>query len=424
MILPLLAMLLLFGLGMPVAMAMLVAAILYAVWVNPLDLMIIAQKLQAGVDSFPLLAVPFFLLTGELMSRSGVTRRLIDLAMAFVGHLRGALAHVNIVTNMLMAGISGSATADAAATGGVLIPELIRRGYGRPFAAAITAAAATIGPIIPPSIMMVVYGSMANVSVGRLFLGGVVPGVLMGIYLMAATVVLARRRDYKVERQFSAGRLFEAFRKAFLALLVPLIVVGGIVAGVFTATEAGVIAVAAVLFLGIVVYRSLSARDIWESARMTLYVLGPVMLAVAAANVLGWMLAVEEAAAPLQTLLTSLSREPIVILLLIDAVLLVLGCFVEVLALLILLTPVLVPVISRVGIDPVHFGVVITLVLTIGTITPPVGLVMYVTSRIAGITLGEFSREIWPLLLALVAALVSITVFPQLVLWMPNRLMR
>jgi len=389
-----LAMLLLFGLGVPVAIAMLAAALVY-LWINPIDLIVIPQKLQAGADSFPLLAVPFFLYAGELMSRSGITRRLVDLALALVGHFRGALAQVNVVTNMLMAGVSGAATADAAATGSVLIPEMVRRGYSPGFSAAITGAAATIGPIIPPSITMVIYGSMANVSVGRLFVGGIIPGILMGLYLMVAAYLVALHRGYAPEAGFSWTNLGRVAFDAALPLLVPLVIVGGIVFGIFTPTEAGAIAVAIVLVLGIIVYRSLTFVELWAGTKQTLAVLGPVMFAVAAANVLGWMLAVEDAAGPLRGALLGISSNPIVILIVINAVLLVLGCFVEVLALLILMTPVLVPVILQLGIDPVHFGVVMVLTLTIGLVTPPVGLVAFVTSKIAGVTMLEFANPIY-----------------------------
>ena len=376
-----------------------------------------------GIDSFPLLAVPFFILAGALMNTGGTTQRLVRLANVLVGRFTGGLGHVNVVSNMIMAGMSGSAAADAAGTGSVLIPAMARAGYSRPFAAALTAAASTIGPIIPPSIPFVVFGVLASVSIGRLFLGGAIPGVLMGLYLMAAVYIIARRRGYARGAKPTGGEVWTAFRDALPALMLPAIIVWGIAGGVVTPTEASVLAVLYALFLGTVVYRELSWDStfaIFGEAAMTT---ATVMFIVAASALLAWVLTREQAGPQLVRLVTSVSTDPFVILLVLNVILLILGCFLETLSLMILLVPVLMPLIKTLGIDPVHFGVMFTLNLMIGLITPPVGMSMFITCRIAGIQVAEFAREIWPFVIALVAVLLVVTYFPSVVLFLPNLVM-
>jgi len=322
-----------------------------------------------------------------------------------------------------MAGMSGSAAADAAGTGSVLIPAMARAGYSRPFAAALTAAASTIGPIIPPSIPFVVFGVLASVSIGRLFLGGAIPGLLMGLYLMAAVYIIARRRGYARGAKPTGGEVWAAFRDALPALMLPAIIVWGIAGGVVTPTEASVLAVLYALFLGTVVYRELSWDStfaIFGEAAMTT---ATVMFIVAASALLAWVLTREQAGPQLVRLVTSVSTDPFIVLLVLNVILLILGCFLETLSLMILLVPVLMPLIKTLGIDPVHFGVMFTLNLMIGLITPPVGMSMFITCRIAGIQVAEFAREIWPFVIALVAVLLVVTYFPSVVLFLPNLVM-
>jgi C4-dicarboxylate transporter DctM subunit len=390
---------------------------------DEIPLEVIAQRFVTGVDSFPLLAVPFFILAGALMNTGGTTQRLVRLANVLVGRFTGGLGHVNVVSNMIMAGMSGSAAADAAGTGSVLIPAMARAGYSRPFAAALTAAASTIGPIIPPSIPFVVFGVLASVSIGRLFLGGAIPGLLMGLYLMAAVYIIARRRGYARGAKPTGGEVWTAFRDALPALMLPAIIVWGIAGGVVTPTEASVLAVLYALFLGTVVYRELSWDStfaIFGEAAMTT---ATVMFIVAASALLAWVLTREQAGPQLVRLVTSVSTDPFIVLLVLNVILLILGCFLETLSLMILLVPVLMPLIKTLGIDPVHFGVMFTLNLMIGLITPPVGMSMFITCRIAGIQVAEFAREIWPFVIALVGVLLVVTYFPSVVLFLPNLVM-
>lgn len=413
----------LLAIGAPVAVAMGLTGAIAVAMLDEIPLEVIAQRFVTGVDSFPLLAVPFFILAGALMNTGGTTQRLVRLANVLVGRFTGGLGHVNVVSNMIMAGMSGSAAADAAGTGSVLIPAMARAGYSRPFAAALTAAASTIGPIIPPSIPFVVFGVLASVSIGRLFLGGAIPGVLMGLYLMAAVYIIARRRGYARGAKPTGGEVWSAFRDALPALMLPAIIVWGIAGGVVTPTEASVLAVLYALFLGTVVYRELtwdSTYAIFGEAAMTT---ATVMFIVAASALLAWVLTREQAGPQLVRLVTSVSTDPFMVLLVLNVILLVLGCFLETLSLMILLVPVLMPLIKTLGIDPVHFGVMFTLNLMIGLITPPVGMSMFITCRIAGIQVAEFAREIWPFVIALVGVLLVVTYFPSVVLFLPNLVM-
>lgn len=413
----------LLAIGAPVAVAMGLTGAIAVAMLDEIPLEVIAQRFVTGVDSFPLLAVPFFILAGALMNTGGTTQRLVRLANVLVGRFTGGLGHVNVVSNMIMAGMSGSAAADAAGTGSVLIPAMARAGYSRPFSAALTAAASTIGPIIPPSIPFVVFGVLASVSIGRLFLGGAIPGVLMGLYLMAAVYIIARRRGYARGAKPTGGEVWAAFRDALPALMLPAIIVWGIAGGVVTPTEASVLAVLYALFLGTVVYRELtwdSTFAIFGEAAMTT---ATVMFIVAASALLAWVLTREQAGPQLVRLVTSVSTDPFMVLLVLNVILLILGCFLETLSLMILLVPVLMPLIKTLGIDPVHFGVMFTLNLMIGLITPPVGMSMFITCRIAGIQVAEFAREIWPFVIALVGVLLVVTYFPSVVLFLPNLVM-
>jgi C4-dicarboxylate transporter DctM subunit len=384
---------------------------------------VIAQRFVTGVDSFPLLAVPFFILAGALMNTGGTTQRLVAFANVLVGRFTGGLGHVNVVSNMIMAGMSGSAAADAAGTGSVLIPAMARAGYSRPFAAALTAAASTIGPIIPPSIPFVVFGVLASVSIGRLFLGGAIPGLLMGLYLMIAVYIIARRRGYARGEKPTRQQVWAAFKDALPALMLPVIIIWGIVGGVVTPTEAAVLAVLYALFLGVVVYRELTWKTIWAMFGEAAMTTATVMFIVAASALLAWVLTRQQAGPALVKLVTSVSTDPTVILLLLNVLLLILGCFLETLSLMILLVPVLLPLIKALGIDPVHFGVMFTLNLMIGLITPPVGMSMFIACRIARIQVVEFAREVWPFVIALVCVLLVVTLFPSVVLFLPNLLM-
>jgi tripartite ATP-independent transporter DctM subunit len=411
-------------LGAPIAVALASVAI-GTMWiaVGPELLVIFIQRLYAGTTSFPLLAIPFFILAGNLMNTGGMTHRIFDVAHLMIGRVRGGLGHVNVLASMLFAGMSGSAVADAAGLGVVEIKAMKEAGYTPRFAATLTAVSSTIGPIIPPSIPFVIYGSLANVSVGALFLAGIVPGVLMGAGLMAVVAVVAKRQNLPMGSARPpfpiAARIVTA---ALPALALPPLVLGGILGGFFTPTEAAVVSAAYAFVLGTTWYRELSLADIpdilWESVRQT----AQVMFIIAAAAPFGWVLIQQQIPNAMLAAMLGISREPWIVLLIINVALLVLGMFIEGIAILIIAFPVLLPIVTAIGVDPVHFGVIIVLNLMIGLVTPPVGLCLYVVSSVSKVSMAEISAEIWPYLLALIAVLGVITYVPELSLWLPNAL--
>ena len=412
-------------LGVPVAFAMLLAGLLHIATTSGVDYIIVPQQLQDGLNSFPLLAIPLFILTGSLMAEAGVIHRVVGLAQALIGHIRGGLAHAVVIAGALMAGVSGSGTADAAALGSTMIPALQKQGYDKGFAVVLTACAGALGPVIPPSIILIIYGAMGNVSIGQLFLGGVVPGLLMALTLMIVSHIMVTRNDYGTRLpRASARECGRALVHTSLDLLLPLGIIGGIRWGVFTPTEAGAIAVAYVLLIGTLVYRTLGVAQIHKACRETIIVLGSVMLLIATAALIHYVLALYQAADRIGAFISGLSSEPLVFLLLANLLVLILGCVMEVTAVLVLLTPILVPILPKFGIDPVHFGVVLCVNLTIGLLTPPVGLAMFVTCSIGQISVERFTRSAWPFLLALGLLLLVLILVPGLSLWLPHSLMK
>jgi tripartite ATP-independent transporter DctM subunit len=413
------ALLCLMALNVPIAFCMAGVALGYVLLVGNIPLELIVQRMISGSDSFVLLAIPFFLLAGSLMNAGGVTHRLMGFARAIVGHITGGLAHVTVVTNMIMAGMSGSAVADCTGTGSILIPAMVRERYSPAFAAAITSTAATIGPIIPPSIPMVIYAAIVNISVGRMFVGGFIPGVLMGLILMGISYVISKRRGYPREPRATWRTLVRSTKDSFLALLMPAIILGGILGGVFTPTEAAVVAALYAFFLGTFVYKELTLRHLAAVAQEVVVGTASVLLILAAATPFGWLLAAEQAPQTLARLFAFIAH-PWQLLLAINVLLLILGCFMEAVTILIILSPVLAPIVAAAGINETHFGVVLVLNLMIGTITPPVGVLMYIVCRIAKVSIVEFAREAFLPTLGLILVLFLITYIPSLVTWLPG----
>ncbi len=411
--------LLLMALDFPVAFAMTGASVVYLLVRGDIPLVVVAQRVAVGVDSFVLLAIPFFFLAGELMNQGGITKRLVDLAQALVGGIRGGLGHVTVVTNMIMAGMSGSAVADATGTGAVLIPAMVEAGYPRVFSAALVGAASTIGPVIPPSIPFVVYGGITGVSVGRLFLGGVVPGVLMGIFMMGAVYVVAKRRGYRAEGWLTIREALQSIWNAIPVMLFPVIILGGIFSGIVTPTEAAVVAVVYAMFLSLLFYRELSPTGLIRLLSTVAGNTARITFIIASAGLYGWLLAREGVPKLFTDFFLSISHQPWAILLMVNILLLILGCLMETTAILVILTPVLMDLITKVGIDPVHFGVVLTLNLMIGLLTPPVGMVLYVMVSLAKVTVTEFTKECAIFMLALTVVLALITYVPSLVTFLP-----
>jgi C4-dicarboxylate transporter, DctM subunit len=411
-------------LGLPIALCMGFTAVIFFVVLGQADvLLMLPARMYSGTTSFTLLAIPFFILAGNLMNTGGMTQRLVHFAQCLVGHIRGGLGHVTVVTNMIMAGMSGSAVADATGTGVVLIPAMEKAGYPRAFSAALVGAASTIGPIIPPSIPFVIFGSITGTSVGRLFLGGFLPGALMALLLMITVAILSKRRGYRREERVSRRELTIAAFQATPAWGAPIIIIGGILAGIFTPTEAAVAASLYALILGMLVYGEIKVADLprilWETIQNTIQ----VMFIISVASIFGFLLVRQQVPMAVVEGMMSLTVTPWVVLLIINVILLILGCFMEAIAIMLLTIPVFMPLIGRVGVDPVHFGVVLTLNLMIGLLTPPVGMCLYAVSSVSKVPLWTLAKELWPYLVALTVCLGLVTYIPGIVLWIPNLVM-
>lgn len=412
-------------LAVPIAFAMGLAVVLAILWQGSLPLTLMAQRTLVGADSYALLAIPFFILAGNLMNLGGITARIIDLAMSMVGRFKGGLALTSVMASMIFSGLSGSAAADASALGKVLIPAMKRQGYSPGFAAALMASACVNGPIIPPSIPLVIYGLSVGkgVSIIALFLGGLVPGLLLGIALMISAYWISRRRNYPVTARVPLRDIPRLTLPAIPALLMPVIILVGVTGGVVTVTESATVAVLYALLVGFFVYRQLRIRDLWPILVQTALDTALVMFIIALSAGFGWLLAVSGLTRQLADGIAAVSQDPLVILMLINVLLLVIGIFMEPLPALLILIPVLVPVVSAVGIDLVHFGLVMVFNLCLGLLTPPVGILLYICANFAGIKMEEVVRELTPFFVAGVVVLLLITVFPQTVLWLPQLLL-
>ncbi len=410
-------------LGVPIAVGMGIAVIVTMAFLTPFPVLGMVQRMVTGIDSFVLISIPFFMLTGRLMNAGGITNDLFAFARSLVGPIRGGMAHANVIANMILAGMSGSAVADAGGMGVVVIKAMNDQGYRKDLAGAITVAASTIGPIIPPSIPMVIYGAMAEVSVGKLFLGGFVPGVLMGLGLMLLISLVSAREKMPKDAFSSVRDIWKAFRAAFLSLLTPVILIGGILSGIFTPTEASAVAAVYAFVLCFFIYKTVTVKDIPTIIVDTFVTTAVVTFIISATSGFSYLLIIGKVGSLLVEHTLALTRNPLVILLIVNIALLILGCLMEAGVLLILLTPILVPMMKSLGVDLVHFGVVMVLNLMIGVATPPVGMCLFVVSEANNIKLERLMREVIPWVMPLIAVLFLITYFPALVLVVPNWLM-
>ncbi|EAQ04817.1 C4-dicarboxylate transport system (permease large protein) [Pseudooceanicola batsensis HTCC2597] len=414
---------LLLVIGTPIIFALMGAALVVLQANDLLSSQLVLQRIYAGLDSFPMLAIPFFMAAGALMERGGISRRLVNFSSYLVGWIRGGLGHVAVIASTIFAGISGSAVADTTAIGSTMIPMMKRRGFDPAFAASVVAASGVNGPVIPPSIPLVLYGVISGVSIGALFMGGIVPGLMMTVGLMVLIYIKASRGDWEVETEpFSMQGLFRSFLSATGALVMPLIIVGGILGGIFTATEAAVVATVYALIAGLVIYRELTVRQLPGIFRTAALNTAVVMVIVGVANLVGYVLTIEQIPLALSNWFSDHITNALVLLLVINVLLLVAGCFLDGGSAIIVFTPVLLPVTQAFGIDPVFFGVMMTVNLMIGTVTPPVGLSLYIASGIANITILQICRAILPFIAVHLAVLLLITFFPQLVLAIPQAL--
>jgi tripartite ATP-independent transporter DctM subunit len=409
-------------LSVPIGVSLGLSAVLYLL-VGGESLVSVAQRAVVGTDSFLLLAVPFFVLAGNLMNTGGVTQRLFGFASAVMGRFRGGLGQANVLGSMIFAGMSGSAVADAAGMGTIEINAMREHGYDDDFSVAVTAASAVIGPIIPPSVNMVVYAFLAEVSVGRMFLAGFVPGVLMGISLMVLVHVYAVRRGYPKGRPMTWRELGASFLRALPAMLTPVILLGGMMAGVFTPTEAAVVAALYAMLLGIFGYRALTWRSFYEVCVGTARVTGSTMFIIAMASLFAWVMAREQIPQTAAAQVLSVTSNEYLVLLLVNLLLLLAGCFIDAVSAMIILVPVLLPLQQQLGLDPIQFGLVVVLNLTLGNLTPPVGMVLYVVSTVARVSVDRVVRATWPFLIPLVVVLGLITYVPRFVTLVPDVVM-
>jgi len=408
------------AINVSVAVVFGITAVLFLVLLTDVPLTLIPQQMFGGTDSTVLQAVPFFLLAGALMDKGGISRRLVNLANVLVGWVTGGLAMVSVMTSMFFAGISGSAAADSAAVGSLMIPAMAGKGYAKDFAAALIACAGTIGTMIPPSIPMIIYGVSTGTSIGALFVAGVVPGVLMGLALMTHAYAVGRKRGYRGLSFPSGKEAWAAFREALLTLLMPIIVVGGILGGVFTPTEAAAIAVFYSLFLGGCVYRELRWSFMPEILVKTGLATGIVMFLIATSTAYGWILARQGIPLALANAFTGMTTSPWAFLLLANLLMLVVGTVMETVPSIIIFAPVLLPLAKQLGVDPVFFGVIMVVNLSMGLASPPSGATLFVSTTIANEPLDRVCRAVWPLFFSMIAILLLITLVPPLVMWLPR----
>jgi TRAP-type C4-dicarboxylate transport system permease large subunit len=451
--------------GIPIAIAMCLGSLAYIWATGSIPPLTVVHRMVGGIDSFPLLAVPFFIFAGNLMNSAGITNRIYNFALALVGWLKGGLGHVNVVGSVVFAGMSGTAVADAGGLGTIEIKAMKDHGYPVEFAVGITAASSTLGPIIPPSLPLVIYGVQANTSIGKLFAGGFIPGAVMALFMMVMVGWYAHVRGYGADIVFSWSRMGRAFVEllavaitavvlftlwkdeslsglvkfgiplaavlladrllkfeAFMALLTPVILIGGMASGLFTPTEAAVAAVAWALFLGFVWYRTLSWRMLVKISMDTIETTATVLFIVASASIFAWVLTTTQVTDQIAVWVLSISSNPLVFLLLANIFLLFVGCFMETIAAITILVPVFMPIITKLGIDPVHFGLIMVLNLMIGLLTPPVGMVLFVLQKVSHLSFERTVAAVAPWMLPLLATLALITYVPQLVLWLPRLL--
>jgi tripartite ATP-independent transporter DctM subunit len=413
----------LMALRVPIAVALGLASLGY-ILVAGLPPVLLVHNVINGMNSFPLLAIPFFIMAGGLMNSAGITSRIFAFARSLVGWLNGGLGHVNIGASIIFAGMSGAAVADAGGLGAIEIKAMREAGYDDDFSVGVTAASSTIGPIIPPSLPLVIFGVMASVSIGELFVAGIIPGLMMALSLMAMVWYVSRKRDYPKDDALSVRRIGRTFAQAFLPLMTPVIIVGGIVSGAFTPTEAAVCAAGYAMLLGIFVYRTLTLKKLIVVSLETIETTAAIMLIVGSATIFAWILTANQAAALFAELLLSISDNKYIILLMIMVAVLIIGLFMETIAAISILVPVLLPISAQIGVDPVHLGIIVILNLMIGLLTPPVGMVLFVLSKVSNVPFEACVRATLPFLVPLVIVLLLLTFFPQLSLFLPELLYR
>lgn len=420
---PILIVFLLYFTGIPIAYALFGASLTYFSVINDASAPdLILQRYITSAQNFSLLAIPFFIMAGSIMNYSGISSKLMKFAEVLTGHLTGGLGQVNVLLSLLMGGVSGSANADAAMQSKMLVPEMEKRGYSRGFSAAITAASSAVTPVIPPGINLIVYGLIAQVSVGKMFMAGYVPGVLMAAALMVAVYLISKKRGYKPTREKKAtgGEIFRQTIESIWALLFPFGIIAGLRIGLFTPSEAGAVAVLYTIIVGFFIYKELKVEHFKEILKDTVYGTSSVVLIIIAANVFGYYMSWERIPQMLTGMMLGITENPIFMLAMINVFYLLLGMFIEGGAAMIILSPLLVPVVTQMGVDPIHFGIITIVNIMIGGITPPFGSMMFTVCTITETKISVFIKEIWPFILALLVVLVFVTYFPGIVMFVPN----
>jgi len=413
------AWLMLVFIGVPIGIAMIFSSIGYFFY-SGFGLAFAVQRMVDGLNSFPMLAVPLFLLAAAILNSAGITNHLFGFARALVGHVSGGLGHVNVLASLFFSGMSGSAVADAGGLGKIEIKAMRDAGYDDAFSGAVTAASSMIGPLVPPSIIMVLYGVISNTSIGKLFLGGVVPGFLCAGALMVMVYVLAKKHNFPKDPKHTRQQIFSLFIKSFPALLTPAVIIGGIFSGFFSPTEAAAVTVLYAIIIDLIFYRELTFRKFWDAVYETMTVSASIATIIAGVSLLGYVLAREQAPQQITSLFLSSIDSPLGFLLAVNLLIFVLGAFIETLAILLIVVPMLVPVALGYHIDPIHFGIIIVLNLMISTLTPPMGMALFVVARVGGIPYQTLARAILPWLIPPIVVLILVSLFPIIVTALPS----
>jgi tripartite ATP-independent transporter DctM subunit len=410
----------LLAIGFPVALALGGSSMLFVIIDERIPLLAVVHRTADGVNSFPLMCVPFFIMAGSLMNTAGITERIYSFAVALVGWMKGGLGQVNVVGSVIFAGMSGTAVADAAGLGTIEIKAMKDHGYDPQFAVGITAASSILGPVLPPSLPMVLYGITANASIGQLFAAGIIPGLILAACLMSMVAYFAHVRGYHRDAKFRPSELWLQTKRAFLPMMTPVILIGGMRIGAFTPTEAAIAAVVYALFLGTFVYRTLSFRALAKVSVETVEITSVVLLIVAGSEIFGWLITTTKIADQIVGMVLAITERPWLILLLVNVFLLLVGLAMEPVPCILILTPILLPLMEKIGVDPIQFGVIMVLNLCIGLLTPPVGIIVFILGRIAGITFEQATKAVLPFLVPLLLTLGLVTYWPDMVLFLPT----
>lgn len=408
-------------LGVPIAYVLGMTTVIYIFATDNLSLLItVPQRLYSGMENYGLLAIPLFMLAGELMNSGGITKRLVDAAKKFFGHYLGGLAYVNVIANMMLAAIIGSATAQIAMMSKTMVPEMEKSGYSKAFSTATTAAAGLLGPIIPPSMMFIIYGVSSGASIGDMFLAGVIPGILLGLSFMIIIAIIGFKQQWPKEPRSTTKEKLTSLINVIPALLVPIIIIVGILSGAFTATESAAVASFIALIVGLFIYRELKISSLPKVFVSTVITTSIITVLIAMANIFGWMLSFEQVPQQIAAWMVGLSDSPIVFLLLVNIFLLIVGMFMDGIAALVILVPIFMPLLPAYNVDPIHFGIIICINLTLGILTPPIGSGLFIASSITKVSIGSLVKALWPFLIISIIVLFILTYIPALSLWLPN----